>query len=95
MKQYAKKEEHFGPGISKTEKRKQDHDMKDTYPMCISYFKPTKKTENEPEPIDLVTFALVSKEIKMMQIKHTGTKKSFDKIASVMVDGMPTDMDVR
>ena len=63
--------------------------------MCMTYYKPKKTNRNEPEPLDLCIFALVSKEVKIMEIKHSGNKKSFDDIASVMVDGLPTDMDVK
>ena len=62
--------------------------------MCMTYFKPKKGHKDEPEPLDLCIFALVSKEIRIMEIKHSGSKKDFGDIASVTVDGLPTHMEI-
>ena len=62
--------------------------------MSIVHYKTKKKNADEPEPIDLCVFALVNKEIRVTEIKHSGTQKVFETLASVTVDGMPTDMDI-
>ena len=83
----------FGLKTKESERRKKET-MKDTYPMCMGHFRPKKASSSDPEPVDLCVFALVSKEVKVMQMKLSGTRKTFEDCASISVDGLPTDMDI-
>ena len=92
MKTYSNQKQ-FESKRKENERRKKET-MKDTYPMCMAHFRPKKVSSFEPEPVDLCIFALVSKEIKVMQMKLSGTRKAFEDCASISVDGLPTDMDI-
>ena len=58
---------------------------KETYPMVMTYF----------EPLGLLIFAMVSKEIQLIKIRSQGqNKKCFEIVGSFKLDGVPTNIDV-
>lgn len=58
--------------------------VRETYPMCMTYYK----------PLNLVIFALVSREIVIKEVKQSGQRKIFMTRAWIKIDDMPIHIDV-
>ena len=59
--------------------------QKQTYPMVMTYY----------EPLGLLIFAMVSKEIQLVKIRSQGqNKKVFELVGSFKLEGVPTNIEV-